>query len=52
MAHTGFDPLGADSDSMRNAEITNGRVAMLAITAFALEEAITKAPIFPISLFH
>merc|ERR1712032_1423105 len=48
----GFDPLGADSDSMRNAEITNGRVAMLAITAFALEEAITKAPIFPISLFH
>ena len=47
----GFDPLGADSPSMRNAEITNGRVAMLAITAFALEEAITKAPIFPISLF-
>merc|ERR1711939_355696 len=33
------------------AEIMNGRVAMLAITAYALEEAITKAPIFPISLF-
>jgi len=48
----GFDPLGADSPSMRAAEITNGRVAMMAITAFALEEAITKAPIFPISLFH
>merc|ERR1719152_1130289 len=46
-----FDPLGADSPSMRNAEITNGRVAMVAITAYALEEAITKAPIFPISLF-
>eukprot|EP00316_Scyphosphaera_apsteinii_P012622 CAMPEP_0119308968 /NCGR_PEP_ID=MMETSP1333-20130426/13208_1 /TAXON_ID=418940 /ORGANISM="Scyphosphaera apsteinii, Strain RCC1455" /LENGTH=226 /DNA_ID=CAMNT_0007312855 /DNA_START=50 /DNA_END=731 /DNA_ORIENTATION=+ len=43
----GFDPLGADSPTMRNAEITNGRVAMVAITAYALEEAITKAPIFP-----
>merc|ERR1719240_2226386 len=43
----GFDPLGADSPAMRNAEITNGRVAMVAITAFALEEALTKAPIFP-----
>merc|ERR1719238_2404543 len=48
----GFDPLGADSPAMRNAEITNGRVAMLAITAFALEEALTKAPIFPINLFQ
>merc|ERR1712094_160941 len=48
----GFDPLGADSQDMRAAEITNGRVAMMAITAYALEEAITKAPIFPISLFH
>merc|ERR1719201_1931326 len=48
----GFDPLGADSECMRSAEITNGRVAMVAITAYALEEAITKAPIFPISLFH
>merc|ERR1719456_1703447 len=46
----GFDPLGADSPSMRNAEITNGRVAMVAITAFALEEAITKAPIFPVNI--
>merc|ERR1719164_347900 len=48
----GFDPLGADSPSMRNAEITNGRVAMVAITVFALEEALTKAPIFPLNLFH
>merc|ERR1719502_960687 len=47
----GFDPLGADSPSMRSAEITNGRVAMLAITAYAYEEALTKAPIFPINLF-
>merc|ERR1719171_999425 len=46
----GFDPLGADSPSMRNAEITNGRVAMVAITIYALEEAVTKAPIFPINL--
>ena len=48
----GFDPLGADSPSMRNAEITNGRVAMLAITFYALEEALTKSPIFPINLLH
>ena len=47
-----FDPLGADSPSMRNAEITNGRVAMIAITVFALEEAIFRTPIFPISLFQ
>merc|ERR1719253_1733789 len=47
----GFDPLGADSPGMRTAEITNGRVAMLAITVYALEEALTKSPIFPLSLF-
>ena len=47
-----FDPLGMDSEGMRGAEITNGRVAMMAITAYALEEAITRAPIFPISLFQ
>lgn len=41
----GFDPLGMDSDSMRGAEIFNGRVAMIAITAFALEEAIFKQPV-------
>merc|ERR1719478_1888509 len=48
----GFDPLGADSPSMRNAEIFNGRVAMVAITVFALEEALTKSAIFPINLFQ
>ena len=45
-----IDPLGMDSPAFREAEILNGRVAMVAITAFALEEAITKAPIFPINL--
>merc|ERR1719450_233718 len=48
----GFDPLGQDSPGMRDAEILNGRVAMVAITAFALEEALTKAPIFPLNLFR
>merc|ERR1719313_255270 len=47
----GFDPLGMDSPFFRNAEITNGRVAMIAITAYAYEEFLTKAPIFPINLF-
>ena len=35
----GFDPLGADSEGMRTAEITNGRVAMLA----SLGEAASRA---------
>ena len=38
----GFDPLGMDSKVTRAAEIWNGRAAMVAITVFALEEAITK----------
>jgi len=48
----GFDPLGGDSPSTRNAEILNGRVAMVAITIYALEEALSKAPIFPLNLFR
>merc|ERR1719231_905497 len=48
----GFDPLGMDSQGMRNAEVTNGRVAMVAITVYALQEAITKAPIFPINMLQ
>merc|ERR1719487_1352442 len=48
----GFDPLGADSPSMRAAEITNGRVAMMAITAYALEEAVLKSAIFPINMLQ
>ena len=41
----GYDVLGQDSPGLRRAEITNGRVAMVAIVAFAFEEAIFKAPI-------
>merc|ERR1719387_1215402 len=48
----GFDPLKADSPGMRNAEILNGRVAMIAITLYVYEEALIKAPIFPINLFR
>nr|DAA05949.1 TPA_inf: chloroplast light-harvesting complex protein precursor Lhcz1; nuclear [Isochrysis galbana] len=40
-----FDPLGMDSPTMRNAEITNGRIGMIAITAFALEEFVFKTPV-------
>jgi len=40
-----FDPLGADSPTMRAAEITNGRIAMIAITAFAIEEFAFKTPV-------
>ena len=38
----GYDLLGQDSPGLRKAEITNGRVAMVAIVVFALEEAIFK----------
>merc|ERR1719428_509687 len=48
----GFDPLGADSPGTRNAEILNGRVAMVAITIYAYQEALTKSAIFPINLFR
>jgi hypothetical protein len=41
----GFDPLKRDSAFFREAEIQNGRVAMIAVTIFALEEAVFKAPI-------
>ena len=41
----GFDPLKRDSSFFRTAEIQNGRVAMIAITIFALEEAIFQAPV-------
>merc|ERR1719353_2366350 len=47
----GLDLLNTDSPYMRNAEILNGRVAMMAISIYALEEALTKAPIFPVSMF-
>ena len=41
----GFDPLKRDSNFFREAEIQNGRVAMIAVTIFAAEEAIFQAPI-------
>merc|ERR1712032_802197 len=41
----GFDPLKKDSPAMRAAEILNGRIAMVAITFFALEEALLRAPV-------
>ena len=40
-----YDPLNADSPTMRTAEITNGRIAMIAITVFALEEFVFKTPV-------
>jgi len=43
----GFDPLGLDSKLTRNAEIWLGRVGMMAVTVYALEESLTKAPLFP-----
>ncbi len=56
----GFDPLGlytifGKSESgkmlMGTAQIKNGRLAMLAITIYALEEAITKNPVVQNSAF-
>ena len=49
----GFDPLGlsrtegaAKRRERRTAEVKHGRVAMLAVTAMALQEGITGAPVF------
>ena len=53
----GFDPLGlfpkdsAGQERMELAEIKNGRLAMLAITAFALMEAVTKTAVVDSSPF-
>merc|ERR1712232_782715 len=41
----GFDPLKKDSPAMRAAEILNGRIAMVAITVFALEEVRLCTPV-------
>jgi len=52
-----FDPLGlfpedtAGQDRIQLAEIKNGRVAMLAITAFAVIEAVTKTAVVDASPF-
>ena len=48
----GFDPLGLfkgtddHKRTMQLKEINNGRLAMVAITAYAINEAITKMPVF------
>lgn len=54
----GFDPLnvlgGASLEGkrdMQEKELNNGRLAMLAITAFVIEEAIFKAPIIALNPF-
>jgi len=50
----GFDPLGvgtffgandAGRKAMRTAELKNGRVAMMGITGFAIQEAVLKQPV-------
>ncbi len=46
----GFDPLKLygvrkDKKSMETAELKNGRLAMLAITAYAFQEFATKLPV-------
>ena len=47
----GFDPMGIGSwdvlnmNFLREAEIKHGRLAMLAITYYALEEFLTKASV-------
>jgi hypothetical protein len=41
----GIDPLGMDGGGTRNAEIWAGRVAMLAVVVYALEEYFSKAPL-------
>jgi hypothetical protein len=40
-----IDPLGLDGGATRNAEIWSGRVAMVAVVVYAIEESITKAPV-------
>jgi len=50
----GFDPLGLwgkmsaqEKRTMQDKELANGRLAMAAITAFVLEEFVSKSPAFP-----
>ena len=40
-----FDPLNLNSERNKLAEIKNGRLAMIAITAFAYQEAFTGVPV-------
>lgn len=41
----GFDPLKLNSRLMREAEVLNGRVAMVAVVIYAISEAIFKQPV-------
>ena len=47
----GFDPLGLydkrnnDKESMQTAEIKNGRLAMIAITSYVIQELVTQSPV-------
>lgn len=47
----GFDPLGLynkrgnDKKSMQTAEIKNGRLAMMAITSYVIQELVTQSPV-------
>lgn len=41
----GFDPLKLDSAATRTAEIWLGRVAMIAVVVYAVEESVTKMPV-------
>lgn len=47
----GFDPLGLydkrnnDKESMQTAEIKNGRLAMIAITSYVVQELVTQSPV-------
>lgn len=52
----GFDPLGlydarGDRKAMETAEIKNGRLAMVAVTAFVVLEAVTKMPVVQLTPF-
>ena len=53
----GFDPLGlynkrdGDKKSMETTEIKNGRLAMIAITIYVIQEALYKTPVIEQSSF-
>lgn len=48
----GFDPLGMNSPQMAEAEMLNGRLAMLAITGFAIQEAASKISGSPVPVIQ
>lgn len=48
----GWDPLKLNSPAMAEYELAHGRLAMLAITAFAAQEFVTKLSGIPIPVIH